>query len=257
MIGLTSTKVVFRTAFFLGICAFACGSSGAQQITASALVERAATAHGVGLTDGTVGEWTGEGKIKMTGTEAERDFTIVADGRGRFQRTVTDGDGNSVKYGSNGKDRWQSSGPFSGPAVGRVLHFIEGQTERSLASLFAGFSRGYPITDLGPAAQNSEFAGSRMIEAKNDKGQVTRYYIDDATGLITCLEFDTGEHYTLLFDKKKYPKYATFVFSDYRNVDGIMTPFKVEYFHGKIKIEEMRFLSVRHNTGIGDEVFVP
>jgi hypothetical protein len=60
-----------------------------------------------------------------------------------------------------------------------------------------------------------------------------------------------------MFNDEQIPLASALVFSDYRNVDGVMTPFKIEVYLGLMKIEEMIFSSVQYNTGLGDEVFVP
>jgi hypothetical protein len=75
--------------------------------------------------------------------------------------------------------------------------------------------------------------------------------------MVTRLEFEMGEIYTLLMSNKQYPTLASFVFSDYRQVNGIPTPFKITVYKGLTQIEEMNFTSVQYNTGVKDKDFVP
>ena len=134
--------------------------------------------------------------------------------------------------------------------------FIESRTSRSIASFF---NKNGGLQDLGPAdkdrAPGSE--SSRVLEAKNIKGDLTRYYIDNKTSLVTRLEFDTGAVYTTLFSNTPRPVFASLVFSDYRNIDGFIVPFNIKVYRGLVKIEEMTFTSVQSNAGIKDEQFTP
>jgi hypothetical protein len=192
-------------------------------------------------------------------TKGPFDFTLMVKGRDKIQRIVETTTGALIRYGSDGKNSWQTSGPILGDAAGRVVYLIDSQTRRSVCSLFTNAAKGYALRDLGPAKKDASLksASSRIIEAQDDKGQATRYYIDDTTSLITQLEYDTGQFYALPFDDQKYPLMAALVFSDYRRVDGIMAPFKIELYEGLIKIEEMNFTSIKLNNSLADDVFVP
>jgi hypothetical protein len=48
-----------------------------------------------------------------------------------------------------------------------------------------------------------------------------------------------------------------YVFSNFRFVQGIATPFTIEHFSNGIKVDEMAFTSVKYNTGVSDDVFLP
>jgi hypothetical protein len=61
----------------------------------------------------------------------------------------------------------------------------------------------------------------------------------------------------MLLDKNKYPALAAFVFSDYRQVNGIPTPFKISVYEGLTKVEVLCFTSVQYNTGVKNKDFVP
>ena len=47
----------------------------------------------------------------------------------------------------------------------------------------------------------------------------------------------------------------TYIFSDNRLVGGVLTPFKIERYSGRKKIEEMQFNAVRYNVGLSDSDF--
>jgi hypothetical protein len=244
---------------------FACAAASlfGQQSTAETapqIIGRALQAHGGQQAFGNIVDWVGNGRISITGGgNNPSDLTLMVKGANKVQRIVTNGAGGTVRYGSDGVKTWQSSGPFSSVAIGRADYFIQSQTRRSIADVLAHVSSGYAFTDLGPASANSVPANSpsRVIQARNGAGQITRYYIDNATSLILRLEFDTGGFYTMLFGNTKYPLVAAYVFSDYRRVNGLMTPFKIETYLGLTKIEEMDFDSVQYNAGVADEMFVP
>jgi hypothetical protein len=224
----------------------------AQAETATQVVSRAAQAHGEQWITGKIADWIGSGKISITGdTNGPLDFTLIVKQDGKVKRVVKTPSGD-VAYGSDGKKTWQIAGPFRGEAKGTAAHFIESQAKRSIANLFAPANL---LSDIGRPDKNSipKSADSRIIAAKNDKGESTRYYVDDTTSLVTRLEFDTGATYRMLFGDKEYPVFATFLFSDYRNVDGVMTPFKIEVYQGKIKMEVLTFSSIQYNTGVSDE----
>jgi hypothetical protein len=227
-----------------------------QAETAQQLVNRAAQAHGDQWTNGKIVDWVGSGKIAITGDKnGPLDFTLLVKQNGKIKKIVTTPSGNTA-FGSDGKKSWRIAGPFSGEATGSEAFFIESQTKRSIARLF---DKGNSLKDIGRPDKNSipKSANSRIIEAKNGNGPSTRYYVDDATSLVTRLEFDAGATYRMLFGDKEYPVLASFLFSDYRNVDGVMTPFKIEVYQGMIKTEDMTFTSIRYNVGINDDQFIP
>jgi hypothetical protein len=230
-----------------------------QKDTPQQTVNKAAQAYGNQWKGDKIRDWVGVGKISRTGDKnGPLDFTLTVKSKDKVKRVVRTSDGSKVlvSIGSDGKKSWHSSGPFTGNATGNAAHFIDSHTIRSLARLF---DDGNALTDLGPAdAKHApESASSKVIEAKNGKGASTRYYIDNTNSLVTRLEFETGAFYTMLFSDKKFPAMHSLVFSDYRQVNGIPTPFKIAVYEGLTKIEEMNFTSVQYNTGVTDDAFVP
>jgi hypothetical protein len=229
-----------------------------QSETAQQVVNRSSQAYGDQWSNGRLTDLVATGKIWISGIQESGplDFILTVKQKEKVKRVVHFSGGGDMSWGSDGKKSWQKSGRLIGDAAGPAAYFIDNQTKRSIASLF---DRNNSLKDLGPAdkkhAPESEL--SRVIESKNDKDQATRYYIDDTTSLIRRIEFDTGGFYTMFFGDTQYPLFAAYVFSDYRTVSGFVIPFRIEVYHGLIKIEELTFTSVQCNVGIKDDQFVP
>lgn len=122
---------------------------------------------------------------------------------------------------------------------------------RSLPRLFNYPTEGLALRDIGVQS------GARVIEAQDGAGKRTRYHIDASTSLIMRLEFDTGSFYSKMFSGEPIPITAALVFSDYRDVGGIKTAFKIDFYLGFIKIEQMTLTAVQYNVGIPDTEFTP
>jgi hypothetical protein len=243
-------------AIILVLCVGA-GIGFTQQETPQQIVNRASQAYNHKWKADHIKDYVGTGKITITGNpNSPLDFTLIVKQKDKVKLTVMAPDGSTVliSKGSDGKKNWHKAGLFSGDATGAVAHFIDGHTIRTIARLFDDDN---VLSDKGPADPNHapESASSRVIEAKYKKGLSARYYIDNTTSLITRIEFETGATYSLLLDNKKYPVMAAFVFSDYRQVNGIPTPFKIGVYEGLTKVEELNFTSVQYNTGVKDKDF--
>jgi hypothetical protein len=246
---------IIMVLFLLGTWA----SIGFGQETAQQIVNRALRAYSDQWKGDGIKDWVGTGKIKILGDQKSQfNFTLSVKQKDKVELRVMDIDGKTatIRDGSDGSVNWHSSGPFSGKAAGSAAHFIDSQTSRSIARLFDSSNS---LKDLGAADKKyaPESGSSRIIEATNDKGKVTRYYVDNTTSLITRIEFETGTFYTILMDNQKHPHMASFVFSDYRLVNGILTPFKIGVYADSTKIKELSFTSVKYNAGVKDAVFVP
>jgi hypothetical protein len=248
-----------QTAIILLMFSVLAGIGFGQQETAQQIVNRASQAYNHQWEGNTIKDWTGTGKITITGTPGSPlDFTVTVKHNDKVKLTVMAPDGSTVLIsdGSNGQKSWHASGLFSGDATGVAAHFIDSQTLRSIAHLF---DNNITLTDLGPADPNHapESALSRVIETRKNNGVPTRYYIDNTSSLITRIEFETGASYTILLSKQRYPSLAAFVLSDFRQVNGIPTPFKIGVYEGLTKVEELNFTSVQYNTNVHDDTFVP
>ena len=223
------------------------------QETLPDIVQRAHTAHGGRWISGQIVDWVSEGKLTyftVAGPQASFDVTVLRKGKLQIQRIIKQ-TGGEVRQGADGTRNWDSlRGWFVGSAHGHALDFIESQTGRSIQNLFNFQSEGLILQDLG--TKN----GARVIEAVNRSGRRTSYFIDLTTSLITRLEFVTGQSIDA-FSRRPVPSLDTYIFSDFRAVNGVVTPFKIERYLDGIKAEEMRFTSVRYNAALKDDVFKP
>ena len=217
-------------------------------------VERAGLHNGsVESTDsisrGTITYYLFDGTVKT-----QFDVTLILKGVSKVQRIVHQGDVD-VRTGTDGSRTWHSlSIGFSQQAHGQTLHFIESQTVRSVRSFLDHENQGLTLRDV------SRFAGGRVVEATGPEGHQTDYIIDDETSHVTQLRFLTGGAKFDIFGNV-YLAGESYLFSDFRDVDGIPTPFKVvrRIDAGGVarEFEEMVFTSVSHNTGVSDSEFRP
>jgi len=235
------------------------------QTTPGRAIDRARNAHGSVGSSEAIQDWTCQGTItlfKRTGPTNTFPLTIIRK-RPNYIQQIINQPGGEVRYGSDGRRSWQSFGSGSrgrlhGPAQGEAVNFIEANTLRSVQSLFNYRTQGLILSDLGIRSQDLSLRSSpsRVIQTRDRSGRRTRYFIDHATALITRLEFDTGESRDGVTGRV-ITQTDTYVFSDFRNINGIQTPFKVERYRGRTKTEELQFSSVRYNVGIREDVFKP
>lgn len=92
-----------------------------------------------------------------------------------------------------------------------------------------------------------------MIEAEDRQGKKTSYFIG-TSNFVTKLEFVTGQTKDP-FSGATISDTDTYLFSDYRVVQGLLTPFKIERYNGRNKIEEMQFTTFKYNAGLKDASF--
>ena len=219
-------------------------------------VQRAVSHNGsVGPTDsislGTITYFLFDGTVK-----SQFGVTLILKGVSKVQRIVHQG-AVDVRTGTDGSRTWHSlSIGFSQQAVGHALHFIESQTVRSVRSFLDYENQGLTLREV------SRFAGGRVVEATGPEGHQTDYIIDDETSHVTQLRFLTGGARYDIFGNVSLTG-ESYLFSDFRDVDGTPTPFKVERrIDGWAttpgwKFREMVFTSVSHNTGVSDSEFRP
>ena len=218
-------------------------------------VERAVSHNGsVGPTDsislGTITYFVLGGTVK-----AQFGVTLIRKGVSKVQRIVHQ-DGVDVRTGTDGSRTWHSlSIGFSAQAHGQSLHFIESQTVRSVWSFLDYENQGLTLREV------SRFAGGRVVEATGPEGHQTDYIIDDETSHVTQLRFLTGGARYDMFGNVSLTG-ESYLFSDFRDVDGTPTPFKIErridgWAIDGSKLREMVFTSVSHNTGVSDSEFRP
>lgn len=221
---------------------------------APAVVERSRNAHGVDLEAIESFQSISEGTITLFDTEGVKatfPVTVLRDGVNKVQRIVEQPT-ITLRHGTDGVDRWDAAGGMRTVADGPVHHFIESLTARSPRSLFDHARRNTTLRDAGVGVE----AAVRRIEAEDAGGLVTVFSIDDATSTVAGLEFVTGE-LTDPFSGEPVPSTDRYVFSDYREVNGERTPFMIERYINGMKVEEVRFDSVRHDVSLSVDSFQP
>jgi hypothetical protein len=229
---------------FSFVLAVASDSAGTQAPgSAVAAVARALANYGPGLVSGAIQDWIGEGTVTLFGLSGPKGtfpLTVLRKGNGQIQRIINQGT-SIQKQGSDGTAAWDSVDGFRTVAQGRTQLFLEGQTTRSILALLNYQGLGLTLNDLGSNGQ------SQAIEASDGGGRKTKYTVDLTAAVITEVEFSIPA--PVMTDKS--------VFSDYRRVQGILTPFKTVRFVDGIKVEEMQFTSVRYNASVKDSDFKP
>ena len=230
-----------------------CGVNSVRaQTGAISEVARARAAHGNAWVSGEITDWVCQGQLTMfnvKGPAGTFEVTLLRKGKPQVLRIIKQGR-RELRQGSDGTRNWESFGGLAGEARGRPLQFIESQTVRSIQTLLNYQVEGMTVREQGTRG------AARIIEAEDRRGRKTSYFIDDATSLITRLEFVIGQSQDML-SKKIIPRVDAFVFSDYRLIQGVQTPFKIERYTDGFKTEEMRFSSVRYNASVQDSDFRP
>jgi len=215
-------------------------------------VARAVAKYGAQWASGGVADWTAEGTVTMFGVDGPKatfNMTLMRKGSAQVQRIIKE-PGVEIRQGSDGSRTWESfGGSFVPVAQGHALRFLESQTVRSIQQLL----QNAPQLQLRDVALTSN---EHVIEAQDTQGRKTRYSIDAFTSTITKLEFVTGQS-TDPFSGRTVFNVETYLFSDYRVVNGLLTPFTIGRYIDGIKAEEMRFSSIRYNASPADSAFRP
>ena len=217
---------------------------------ATAALQRTTNAHG-GQAFRNIADSVAEGTLtlySMEGPYAQFSVTVKRKGQGRVQRTIKSPTGEQ-RQGTNGTQTWDAFGNFLTAARGPALEFIETQSARALPNLFEYQTRGSRLRDDGMHGKD------RLLTIEESNGRTTSYLIDGVTALVTRLELVSGQAPDML--GRPLSIVQSYVFSNFRAVQGVPTPFKVQHFNNGIKVDELLFTSVQYNTGIADDVFRP
>ncbi len=219
----------------------------------SEVIERALAVHGDGWITGRIVDSVSEGTLTwytVDGPDPAFNMTLLAKGLRKVQRIVREPSAD-LRTGTDGTQTWHAlSIGFWSIASGQALQFIESQTVRSIQHLFNYQAEGLILRDLGVINED------RVIEAEDRDGRRTGYFIDVMTSRITRLEFVVGQS-TDPFSGRSLPNVDTSILSDFRVVQGMLTPFKIERYINNQKYEETRFTSVRYNVSVPDDAFRP
>src|SRR5678816_2127319 len=183
------------------------------------VMRRAATVHNAALLSQRR-EWTAEGTITIRtseGKETKYPVTVLHKGADKVQRIVKY-PGGEVREGTDGTSTWAGI-PFGGPASGAAMRFIESQTVRSVNALF-----GASATSMRDAGVKGDFRGVEVVDAQ---GRKTTFFLHPITGLVARSEVVIGETQHMISGEIT-PDIETYAYSDYRNVNGVLTPFRIE-----------------------------
>jgi hypothetical protein len=138
---------------------------------------------------------------------------------------------------SDGKFSNIGAGPLD-PIARRILAFLQTQYDRGLASLLQSETRDASVRDGGTKD------GTQALVVLETDRNATRYVIDGAAYRITRFEFQRGRSPDR--SGRQFPNLESYVFSDFRVVSGLATPFKVEHYINGTKQEEVQFASVQY-----------
>ncbi len=202
------------------------------------VIERAAIAHGGRTALSSVRDSVSEGKLNFvagSGAKVTIDVAVTRKDDSRVQRILKDG-GGELHQGTDGVSTWESfNGVIALAPGGLASSYIESETVRAVGNLFG---KQATVRDAGTKSN------AHVVEVQSES-RSTQYFIDDATSRVTAIEFVTGGV------KESY------VFSDFRVVQGVTTPFRIERYIDGFKIEETQFTSVRYNVAVRDDFFKP
>ena len=212
------------------------------------ILARAATVHNAALLPQRL-EWRAEGIITVRtseGHESEYPITVLHKDTNRVLRIIKYPAG-EVREGTDGTSTWGGH-LFGGPASGAAARFIESQTVRSVNSLF---------TSSATSVRDAGMKGNvRAVEVGDAQGRKTTYFLDPVGGLVARSEVVIGETQHMISGERS-SDIETYAYSDYRSVDGVLTPFRIEVQHSGFRVQTIRFETVRYNTGVRDDAFRP
>lgn len=246
---------------FLIVMAGALNTNLPAQEALSLVLERAHAAHGGRWRTGEIADWRCQGTIThfaVDGSQRTFDIELLRKGRQKIQTTVKQPAG-ELRLGSDGIRTWHAIGGFSSEAHGEVLDFIETNTTRSIQTLFNYQTGALTLSDLGTRVRGLGIGPgrtARVVQAEDNKGQKTRYLVDKESSMILGLEIEIGRKRSA-FGGEFVSVTEIYAFSDFRHVQGVNTPFRIERFRAGIKVEEIRIAAVSYNVGISDSSFKP
>jgi hypothetical protein len=181
--------------------------------------------------------------------KAYEQFAVTVWRKGNLvQRSIRSQKGEQ-RQGTDGKQTWDAFGDFVTAAYGPALEFLETQTVRALPNLFEYQARGSRLRDDGMRGAD------RVLTIEEANSRTTTYVIERGRSLVTRLEIVSGQAPDML--GRRMSIVESYVFSDFRNIQSIPTPFKVEHFTNDLKVDELRFTTIRYNTGLAADMFHP
>lgn len=215
------------------------------------VLDRAAIAHGGRQNLKSVADSVSEGTFTTytaTGDKQAYPLTVLGKGDGKLQRIIKQ-PGGELRQGLDGTDTWDGFAGHHTAVRGPTLSFLEAQTLRSVSKFFDYQARGARMRDGGMKEQN------RVVEIEETNGRTTTYFLDPS-GRVAKMEFIVGQERNMLTGKLM-PIVESYEFFDYRNVQGVLAPFTIGHLRNGLKLDVTELTSVRHNTGVANDVFRP
>lgn len=215
----------------------------------STLMQRAIEAHGLNK----VADSFSRGKVTsfafLGPPQRTSDFTLLTKGTAKVQLAIKQS-GTMQYQGSDGARTWNTAVLGSGPAASLVLQSIESHTTRSVRRFLRYQSEGLTLRDLGLKG------AARIVEAQDRNGVKTTYYIDPITAIVRRVDFVYGTSRDA-FSGSSVADVETDLLYDFGILQGALTPFRIERYLNRVKIEELQFESVQHNLAVPDAAFTP
>jgi len=175
-------------------------------------------------------DFLGEGVVTVHSEHGSTAYgvTVLRNGLSAQQVLLKQADGKAWKV--------SGVGPVE-PWARRILSFLQTAHDRGLVPLLESGKRNATVLDGGGKD------GARALVLR-EAGGVTRYLVDSVTSRVTRMEFQRGRSPDL--SGRLLPNLESYVFSDFRMINGLATAFKVEHFVNGAKREELQFASVRY-----------
>ena len=216
----------------------------------TSVVHRAFNAHG-GQAFRAAVDSVAEGTLTrygMQGPYEQVPVIVWRKGDSQVMRTIRSATGEQ-RQGLNRTQTWDATGPFVTLARGPALEFLEMQTVRSLPNLFDYQARGSRLRDDGMRGND------RAVTIEELNGRSTTYVINSGTSYVSRMEVVTDQAPNMF--GREVSVVQSYVFSNFRMVQGVPTPFKIEHFTNDLKVEEIVFTTFRYNNGLTDDIFHP
>lgn len=186
------------------------------------------------------------GKWMMAGMEMP--FTMYA-GRPNKLRIEVSMQGMSMIQAFDGETAW-SINPFMGSTEPQKMSDLQAKMFEQQAD-FDGFligykDKGYKVEYLGE--EDMEGTQAHHLKVTVDDSTTLDYYLDS--------EYFLDLKYTMTAEIEGSPVVIDFYFGDYKEVDGIMTPFSVENKVGGESRGQGVYETIEYNVDVPDSIFV-
>ena len=140
---------------------------------------------------------------------------------------------------SDGKP-WDGNLLHLEPLSRRVLEFVQTEFARGVQNIMKAPIRNAVVSDEG--SKN----GSQILSLRETTGATTRYSLDASSSRVMRMEFQREKSNPGKTERAS--NVETYNFSDFRSINGVATPFKVEHYTNGSLQERMDFTSIKYLT---------